>query len=131
MRHGVAGRHLSRPTGQRLALYRVLVTDLLRHERVRTTVAKAKEVRALAEKIITYGKRGTLHHRRLALAFVTDEAVVEKVFGELKERYAMRPGGYTRVLKLGPREGDRAPMALLELVEESGPTGDAPPGREG
>ena len=116
MRHRVTGRHLSRPSGHRKALYRNLVRDLLLRERIRTTLAKAKEVRGMAEKVITYGKKGELHHRRLALAFVTDKDVVSKVFDDLSERYAERPGGYTRVLKLGPRKGDGAPMAILELV---------------
>ncbi len=116
MRHKVKGRHLSRPSGHRKALYRGLVRDLLLRERIRTTLAKAKEVRGMAEKIITYGKKGELHHRRLALAFVTDKNVVAKVFDDLSERYAERQGGYTRVLKLGPRKGDGAPMAILELV---------------
>ncbi len=116
MRHRVAGRHLNRPTGHRMALYRNQVRDLLRHERIRTTVAKAKEVQGLADKMITYGKKGTLSHRRSALAFVQDDSIVGKVFGELSERYADRSGGYTRVLKLGPRQGDGAPMAILELV---------------
>ena len=117
MRHRVAGRHLNRSTGHRLALYRNLVKDLLRHERIQTTQAKAKEAKGLADKIITYGKKGTLSRRRMALAFVNDNDVIEKVFGELSERYAERSGGYTRVLKLGPRQGDGAPMAILELVE--------------
>ena len=117
MRHKVAGRRLSRSTSHRLALYRNLVKDLLRHERIQTTVAKAKEASGLADKIITHGKKGTLSHRRMALAFVNDKDVIEKVFGELSERYADRSGGYTRVLKLGPRQGDGAPMAILELVE--------------
>lgn len=116
MRHKVKGRRLSRPSGHRKALYRGLVRDLLLRERIRTTLAKAKEVRGLAEKIITYGKKGELHHRRLALAFVTDKNVVAKVFDDLSKRYAERQGGYTRVLKLGPRKGDGAPMAILELV---------------
>lgn len=116
MRHKVKGRRLSRPSGHRKALYRGLVRDLLLRERIRTTLAKAKEVRGLAEKIITYGKKGQLHHRRLALAFVTDKNVVAKVFDDLSKRYAERQGGYTRVLKLGPRKGDGAPMAILELV---------------
>jgi large subunit ribosomal protein L17 len=116
MRHRVAGRKLSRPTGHRMALYRNLVTDLLRHEKITTTEAKAKETRALAEKVITLGKEGTLHARRQALAFVLDKTVVEKVFDELARRYAERHGGYTRILKLGPRLGDAAPQARLELV---------------
>ena len=117
MRHRVAGRKLSRPTGQRMLMYRTQVTDLIRHERIRTTEAKAKEVRGMVEKIITLGKKGALSHRRQALGFVTDEDMVRKVFDELATRYADRPGGYTRVVKLEPRKGDGASMALLELVQ--------------
>jgi len=116
MRHKVAGRKLSRATDHRMALYRNLVTDLLRYEKIVTTEAKAKEVRPLAEKIITLGKRGGLHSRRQALTFVYDKQVVDKLFAEIGPRYAQRPGGYTRVVKLGPRLGDGAPMAQLELV---------------
>lgn len=116
MRHKVAGRKLSRATDHRIALYRNLVTDLLRYEKVVTTEAKAKEVRPLAEKIITLGKRGNLHSRRQALTFVYDKQVVDKLFTKIGPRYAQRPGGYTRVVKLGPRLGDGAPMAQLELV---------------
>ena len=116
MRHRVAGRKLSRPTGHRIALYRNLVTDLLRYERIVTTEAKAKEAQPLAEKIITLGRQGTLHARRQALSFVGDKKVVEKVFAEIGPRYAERAGGYTRLAKLGPRLGDGAPMAQLELV---------------
>lgn len=116
MRHRVAGRKLSRASDHRMALYRNLVTDLLRYEKIVTTEAKAKEARPLAEKVITLGKKGNLHARRQALAFVYDSKVVDKVFTELGPRYANRPGGYTRVVKLGPRLGDGAPMAQLELV---------------
>ena len=116
MRHGVAGRRLSRLTGHRMLMYRTQVTDLIRHESIRTTEAKAKEVRGMAEKIITMGKKGSLSHRRQALGFVTDEDMVRKVFDELSERYANRAGGYTRIVKMGPRKGDGAPMALLELM---------------
>jgi large subunit ribosomal protein L17 len=98
-------------------MYRNLVTDLLRYEHLSTTQAKAKEVRGFAEKIITLGKRNDLHARRQALAFVSDKKVVAKVFDELAERYSERPGGYTRIIKLGPRLGDAAPMVRLELVE--------------
>jgi large subunit ribosomal protein L17 len=101
----------------RRALYRNLVTDLLNHEKIVTTEAKAKEVRGQAEKIITLGKEGGLSAFRQALAFVTDKKVVEKVFSELAPRYAERPGGYTRIVKLGPRLGDGAPMVQLALVE--------------
>ena len=117
MRHRVAGRNLSRSSAHRKALYRNLVTDLLRYEKITTTEAKAKEARGLAEKVITLGKEKTLHARRQALAFVTDEEVVGKVFEVLAKRYADRAGGYTRLLKLGPRLGDGAPMARLELME--------------
>jgi large subunit ribosomal protein L17 len=99
-----------------MALYRNLVTDLLRYEKIVTTEAKAKEARSLAEKMITLGKRKNLNARRQALAFVYDKDVVDKLFTELGPRYAERPGGYTRVVKLGPRLGDGAPMAQLELV---------------
>jgi large subunit ribosomal protein L17 len=99
-----------------MALYRNLVTDLLRYEKIVTTEAKAKETRPLAEKVITLGKQGNLHARRQALSFVLDKKVVDKVFTELGPRYAQRTGGYTRVVKLGPRLGDGAPMAQLELV---------------
>jgi len=116
MRHGVAGRKLDRPTGHRIALYRNLVTDLLRHEKITTTLAKAKEIRGMTEKTITLGKRGDLHARRQALAFIYDPAVVEKVFDILARRYADRPGGYTRIIKLEPRPGDAAAMARIELV---------------
>ncbi len=116
MRHQVKGRFFSRPAGQRAAMFRVMVTDLLRNERIITTEAKARELRGLADKVITHGKRGTLHHRRLAAAFLTDESVVRKLFTEIGPRYASRPGGYTRIVKLGPRRGDAAPMAVLELV---------------
>ena len=98
-------------------MYRNLVTDLLRYEKVVTTEAKAKEVRGMAEKIITLGKDGSLPARRRALAFVNDTKVVFKLFDELGPRYTDRPGGYTRIIKLQPRIGDGAPMARLELVE--------------
>jgi large subunit ribosomal protein L17 len=92
------------------------VTDLLRYEKIRTTEAKAGEVRGMAERIITLGKEGGLHSRRRAHRFVTDREVVKKVFEEIGPRYADRHGGYTRIVKLGPRQGDGAPMAQLELV---------------
>jgi large subunit ribosomal protein L17 len=117
MRHRVAGRKLSRPTDHRVLMYRNLVTDLLRYEKIVTTEAKAKEVQGMAEKMITLGKDDTLPSRRRVLAFVTDKKLVAKLFDELASRYAQRPGGYTRIVKLGPRLGDGAPMAQLELVE--------------
>jgi large subunit ribosomal protein L17 len=117
MRHHLAGRRLSRPTGHRTAMYRNLVTDLLRYEQIVTTEAKAKEVRGIAEKAITLGKDGSLHSRRRVLSLTDDKKVVAKLFDELAPRYAKRPGGYTRITKLGPRLGDAAPMVQLELVE--------------
>lgn len=114
--HRIAGRKLSRYRDQRIALLRGLVADLIRHERITTTLPKAKETRVVAEKLITHGKKGTLHNRRLALAEVPNKDVVEKVFDQLAPRYAQRPGGYTRIIKLGPRQGDAAPMAVIELV---------------
>jgi large subunit ribosomal protein L17 len=117
MRHRVAGRKLGRATGHRRALYRNLVTDLLKHEKIITTEAKAKEARGLAEKMITLGKKSGLHSYRQALSFIMDKKVTEKVFAELAPRYKERPGGYTRIIKLEPRLGDSAPMVQLELVE--------------
>ena len=117
MRHHIAGRTLSRPTGHRVAMYRNLVTDLLRYGKIVTTEAKAKEIQGMADKMITLGKGGTLHNRRQAIAFITDSKVVEKVFNEIAPKYAQRPGGYSRIIKLGPRLGDNASMARLELVE--------------
>ena len=116
MRHRIAGRKLSRPNNQRLALLRSLVSELVRHERITTTEAKAKEAGRFAEKLIAHGKKGTLHHRRLALAQVPAPAVVKKVFDDLAPRYAERAGGYTRIIKLGQRRGDAAHVAMLELV---------------
>jgi large subunit ribosomal protein L17 len=95
---------------------RGLVSELITHERITTTLAKAKETRIVAEKLITHGKKASVHHRRLALAQVPNKKVVEKVFGDIAPRYAERNGGYTRIVKLGPRQGDAAPMAVIELV---------------
>src|SRR3970040_1185546 len=110
MRHAVLSQKFSRPTSHRLAMFRNLVTDLLKHEQIKTTKAKAKAIRGQAEKMITLGKDGTLAARRQALAYVYDKDVVRKLFDELSERYADRPGGYTRIVKLGPRLGDGAPQ---------------------
>ena len=118
MAHRVAGRKLGRATDHRLALFRNQVTDLLKHEKLITTEAKAREVRSFADKIITLGKRGDLAARRQAMRFVYDKAVVEKVFRDLAPRYQGRPGGYTRLIKLVPRMGDGARMAQLQLVAE-------------
>lgn len=124
MRHRVAGRHLGRETSHRLSLYRNLVTDLLRYERITTTEAKAKEIRPMAEKIITLGRRGDLHARRQAMRFVYDTKVVKKVFDEIGPRMKERPGGYLRITGLEPRKGDGARMASIELVDfvEAPPT---------
>lgn len=117
MRHRKAGRKLGRSRGQRSALYRNLITELFRHERIRTTEAKAKAVQGKAEKLITLGKRGDLHARRLATARLNDPSIVRKLFDELAPRYEGRAGGYTRIYKLGRRQGDGAEMVLLELLE--------------
>ena len=117
MRHRVRSRKLGRTSAHRLALYRNMVTSLLEHERIQTTDAKAREVRRIAERMITLGKRGTLHARRRALRIIRQREVAAKVFDELADRYRDRPGGYTRVLKLGIRTGDAAPVSIVELVE--------------
>ncbi len=114
--HRIAGKKLGRPKDQRVALLRSLAGGVVRHGRIVTTQAKAVETRRFVEKLITHGKKGTLHHRRLALAQVPNQEVVKKVFDELAPRYANRPGGYTRIVKLGSRKGDAAAMALVELV---------------
>ena len=118
MRHRVSGRKLGRRSGPRRALLGNLASELIMRERVTTTEAKAREVRGLAEKVITKGKRGSLHDRRIAATMLPDKHAVKKVFDDLGPRYASREGGYTRMLKLLPRKGDAASMALLELVEE-------------
>ena len=117
MRHRQHGRSFGRPTGERKALYRGLVTELLRYERIRTTLPKAKEIRPMAEKAITLARRGDLHARRLLGARLYGDEVVDKAIHVLGPRFAERPGGYTRILKLGKRIGDGADMALIELVE--------------
>jgi large subunit ribosomal protein L17 len=117
MRHNIKGRRLSRATGHRKALYRNLVTALLRHEKIVTTEAKAKEVRGMAEKMITLGKKSDLHSYRQALTFITDKKITDKIFSVLGPRYQERAGGYTRITKLEPRMGDNAPMVQLELVK--------------
>ena len=114
--HRIAGRKLSRYRDQRVALLRGLAVELIRHERITTTLAKAKETRVVTEKLITYGKKGTLHHRRLALAKLHDTKIVKKVFDDVAPRYAERLGGYTRIIKTGRRQGDGAEMAIIELV---------------
>ena len=109
-------RKLGRTTDHRMAMLRAMVTFLLENGRIETTVARAREVRPLAEKMITLGKKNTLATRRQAMAFITKEDVVAKTFTELSEKYADRNGGYTRIVKIGPRRGDSAEMAIIELV---------------
>lgn len=117
MRHRVAGRHLKRDSSHRKALFRNLITELLRHERIETTEAKAKAIRADAEKLITLAKRGDVHARRLAARTITDPDVTKKLFDTLGARYKERPGGYTRLFKVGPRLGDAAEVVIMELVD--------------
>jgi large subunit ribosomal protein L17 len=116
MRHRVAGYRLNRSHGHRRSLRRNLITALFQHGRIRTTEAKARSIRSEAEKLITKGKRGDLHARRQVAAVLTDPDTTRKVFDELAPRYATRAGGYTRMLKLGRRQGDGAEMVILELV---------------
>jgi len=116
MRHQVKRGMLGRTTAHRRALLRNLVTSFLERERIRTTLAKARAARPVAEKMITLAKRGTLHARRQALAYLTKEAAVKKLFDDIGPRFAERPGGYSRIVKLGKRAGDGASMAMLELV---------------
>ena len=118
MRHRLSGRKLNRTSAHRKAMFRNMAVALLKHEQIKTTLPKAKELRAVVDRIITLGKRGTLHTRRQALSRLNnDVAIAEKLFTTLAERYADRQGGYTRVLKAGFRYGDNAPMAVIELVD--------------
>jgi large subunit ribosomal protein L17 len=116
MRHRVAGKKLGRKTPHRVAMFRNMVTSLFDKERVRTTLDRAKAVRPIAERMITLGKRESLHARRQALAYVKDPAVVAKLFDTLAKRFSQRQGGYTRIIRLGFRDGDGAQMAYLELI---------------
>jgi len=125
MNHRKTGRKLGRSGAHRKSLFRNMVTSLLDHEQIQTTDAKAKELRGVAEKMITLGKRGTLHARRQALQTIRSRDVTAKLFSELADRYRERPGGYTRVIKLGQRAGDAAPMAIIELVDRDGAEGSA------
>ena len=125
MRHQIAGKKLGRSSAHRNALRKNLIKELFRHERIRTTKAKAQAIRGSAERLITLAKRGNaageakaVHARRLVAARLADPEIVMKLFDEIAPRYSDRPGGYTRILKLGPRNGDAAEMVLLELVEE-------------
>jgi large subunit ribosomal protein L17 len=117
MRHRKAGRHLNRTSAHRDAMFRNMAGSLIRHELIKTTVPKAKELRRVAEPLITLGKTDSVHHRRLAFARLRDKEAVGKLFSELGPRYQARPGGYLRILKCGFRPGDAAPMAYVELVD--------------
>ena len=117
MRHAKKGRKLGTDASHTKAMLRSLAAALLANERIKTTETRAKEVRSLVDRIITWGKRGDVHSRRLALAELGDQALVKKVFDDIAPRYTERDGGYTRILKLGPRKGDAAPMVIMELVD--------------
>ena len=133
MRHGMSGRKLNRTSSHRKAMFANMAAALIKHEQIKTTLPKAKDLRRVVDRLITLGKRGNLHARRQALSVLRDTKITGKLFDELAERYKERPGGYTRVLKAGFRYGDMAPMAVIELVDrdpdakgqDSGPTQDA------
>ena len=133
MRHGMSGRKLNRTSSHRKAMFANMAAALIKHEQIKTTLPKAKELRPIAEKLVTLGKKGGLHNRRRAFAMLRDDAMVTKLFDALADRYKDRSGGYTRVLKAGFRYGDAAPMAFIEFVDrdpeakgqDSGPTQDA------
>ncbi|GAB4344175.1 MAG: hypothetical protein Kow0089_20560 [Desulfobulbaceae bacterium] len=125
MRHRKAGRKLGRTAAHRKAMLRNMVTSLFEHERIVTTVPKAKEARRIADKMITLAKRGDLHARRQALAYIRSKSVVAKLFDELPEQFSDRQGGYTRIVRTGVRHGDTAPMAILELVGYEEPVEEA------
>lgn len=117
MRHNVRGRKLGRTTSHRIALFRNQLASLIEHERIRTTLAKAKELRPVAEKVVTQGRRDTVQARRLVRQWVPKRELVSKLFDDIAPRFADRPGGYTRIVKLGPRKGDGAETAILEFVD--------------
>jgi large subunit ribosomal protein L17 len=130
MRHGNSGRKLNRTSAHRKAMFANMATALLKHEQIKTTLPKAKDLRRVVDRLITLGKRGDLHARRQAYSVLRDDTITTKLFDELAGRYKERPGGYTRVLKAGFRYGDMAPMGVIELVDrnpeakgqDSGPT---------
>lgn len=130
MRHGCAGRQFGRNSGHRKALLRTLVTSLLKNEKIETTVAKAKEIRPLAEKMITLAKRGDLHARRQVSSFIQDDDVVKGLFSQIAPRFSSRNGGYTRIVPTRNRLGDAAPMAVIELVERQKKEAPAAKGAE-
>ncbi len=118
MRHRKSGVKLNRSSSHRKAMFRNMVTSLFKYSKIRTTKAKAKELRKLADKMVTLAKRGDLHARRQALSVMREKDVVHALFNEASEKYSVRQGGYTRIINLGPRKGDVAPMVLIELVQE-------------
>lgn len=132
MRHRIAGRKLNRTASHRKAMFANMANALIKHEQIKTTLPKAKELKRVTDRLVTLGKKGGLHRRRQAFAQLRDDAVVAKLFDVIADRYKERPGGYTRVLKAGFRFGDSAPMAVIELVDrdteakglDSGPTQD-------
>lgn len=126
MRHQKSGRQLGRNSSHRKAMFRNMVVSLLDHESITTTDAKAKELRRHAEKVITLAKRGTLASRRMARVIINDRVVLQKLFSTIADRYKDRPGGYTRIVKLGARPGDSAPMSVIQLVQEELAAGDKP-----
>jgi large subunit ribosomal protein L17 len=130
MRHQVRNRKLGRSPAHRKALFRNQLSSLVREERIRTTLEKAKELRPLAEKVVTQGRRDTLHARRQVNRLISDRELVKKLFEEIAPRYHERPGGYTRIVKLGPRKGDGAEMAYLEFVDR-GEEAEAPKEKKG
>ena len=119
MRHRVKGRKLGRSPAHRKALFRNQLASLVKEERIKTTLHKAKELRPIAEKVVTQGKRDTVHARRLVNRWLPERDLVKKVFDDIAPRFSERPGGYTRIIKLGPRQGDGAEMALIEFVEKA------------
>lgn len=133
MRHRLSGRKLNRTSSHRKAMFANMAAALIKHEQIRTTLPKAKDLRGVTDRLITLGKRGDLHARRQVLSVLKDRTLTEKLFGTLAERYAARKGGYTRVLKAGFRYGDSAPMAVIELIDrdpdakgqDSGPAQEA------
>jgi len=138
MRHGVNGRKLNRHSGERKALFKGLAVSLIKHEQIKTTLPKAKDLRPIVEKMITLGKKGGLSNRRQAISHLGDKDLAAKIMGPLAERYKDRSGGYVRIIKAGTRAGDNADMAIIELVDrdlsakgqDSGPTAEKAPEEE-
>ena len=120
MRHQKTGRRLGRNSSHRKAMYRNMVTSLFKHEQLETTDAKAKELRPIAEKMISLAKRGDLHARRQAMSYMKDKTVTHRLFEEIKDRYLSRQGGYVRIIKKGVRKGDSAPISIIQLLPEEG-----------